>query len=242
MGLLGDQDLGWPSSRRRVFATAIKKGTLLFTGAPQSHMVQERFLELFGCKVVANGSVFLGADSVAERLKYDRYLSAKRDVWPNPGQKLKLKDMLPPVQRKHLLAYEAICQHRLERGEFPFSMVCDLWQNPSTRARREVFDLVARRHEVEFLGSCAPWARAFGINTQRVGLLTGVADGAAPRECSSPGAHGVRPGIVVPGRPSIFGSQWHAPLCVCLVVEFHPHAHGASRRYGLHVGVLAGAR
>eukprot|EP00971_Amphidinium_carterae_P080550 1593769-Amphidinium_carterae.4 len=64
---VGPEDIGWPSQRRRLWFTAIRRESLLWTGPTDPDGVAAEFKNMFGCSACVDGSVFLlGTDEVRQ--------------------------------------------------------------------------------------------------------------------------------------------------------------------------------
>ena len=128
--VVGLEDLGWPSRRRRSFCCGLSRRTLRWVGPLTDEGVQRDFMSLFKRRTVLNGDVFQLAPD-AEVQASHRRMFRLRGVHVGAGEHIDssretLLEMLPPGARVRLARHLEAMQAN-SRASAPYLVDLEQW-------------------------------------------------------------------------------------------------------------------
>lgn len=115
--IVGLQDLGWPSRRRRSFCCGLVRTKLTWVGPQTDDLIQQDFNAMFHRRCVLNGKVFLLGSYGDIQQMYAKKLKNRGVHVDNPRLlrvEGSLSDILAPGQTQRLRAYAA-CKDNLDQ-------------------------------------------------------------------------------------------------------------------------------
>lgn len=137
--MCGPEDLGWPTTRKRIYIIGVRRETFIWAadrhssggGKDDEHNSTQHFLSLFGRSVQLDGDIFLLDDDDTRRETYQACARAQTTISPNvKTQDIKLLDIIPACYRKHYYGY----MQQYQASESLCScFIADLHQNPCKR-------------------------------------------------------------------------------------------------------------
>jgi hypothetical protein len=129
--IFGPEHLGWPAKRKRLYAAALNRESLVWIG-PAPDAVKEHFLSFISKHVVVDADIFAEIDT-KEEIEQTLVHQARHAGITDIGEKDKLVDIFSGKAQQRLRDYLALLPSKA--GERSGSLICDLTQNPLKRPR-----------------------------------------------------------------------------------------------------------
>jgi len=130
--------LGWPTRRKRLYATAIDKETFVWTGPENDEEIAKDFEKIFGVESQLDASVFWSLDTDEAHHQLCRELCRLRGVWFKPHQAFDIRAVLPPNMLRFYDKYAKMRQagsRVITHGQGKGGFACDLSQDPHLESR-----------------------------------------------------------------------------------------------------------